>query len=411
MAKGDEKKANERRDQLYDEMQQQRQTHAGGPTPLENEFTPISQDFQNQYQNVADQQQQQHNDLMGGYAEWRDKSITPTVAAINARVPKAFTFDRVNYERDTSTFGKAIEGYTNFADTGGYSSQDIQELRARGISPIRSAYSNAMQGIDRQRALQGGYSPNYTAAAAQMQRELPQQLSDATTNVNAGLADAIRQGKLAGLGGLTGIGGQEGGWKMNAALANQGADLQAQQATEQALSAHDNRKLAAQELLGSSFDRQRSLYGTTPGATATFGNQAQEAYRQRLQLEQLRGQLGSNYVDNQIRLLNPIDTGGKPWWQTAIQVAGAAAPYVAMASSRELKEDIKPVSSKNIMKKFRDLNIYEWKYKGDNERHIGPMAEDFKKVFGRGDGKTINIIDAIGTSLALNKALAEKAHA
>ncbi len=411
MAKGDEKKANQRREELYEDVGRQREQLQSGPTPLEAEYTPISQNFQNQYQNVANQQMQHYTDLMGGYRDWRDKSITPTIAAINARTPRPFTFERVNYERDPETFGRAISGYTDFANTGGYSPQDIQELRARGISPIRAAYGNAMMQLDRQRSLQGGYSPNFTAATAQMQRELPQQLSDATTNVNAQLAEAIRSGKLAGLSGLTGIGGDEGGWKMNAALANQGADLQAQNLTEQALSAKEGRQLQAQQLLGSSLDMERGLYGTSPGAAATFGDQAQRAYQQRLALEQLRGQLGSNYVDNQIRLLQSIDTGGKPWWQTAINVAGAAAPYVAMASSRELKEDIKPVSSKGIMKKFRNLNIYEWKYKGDNERHIGPMAEDFKKVFGRGDGKTINIIDAIGTSLALNKALAEKAYA
>jgi hypothetical protein len=407
MAKGDEKKANQRREELADEQRQANERLQSSQTPLEQEYIPISQNFQNQYQNVADQQMQHYNDIMGGYREWREKSITPTVAAINARAPKPFTFERVNYERDPETFGRAISGYTDFANTGGYSPQDIQELRARGISPIRASYGNAMMQLDRQRSLQGGYSPNFTAATAQMQRELPQQLADATTNVNAQLADAIRQGKLAGLGGLTGIGGQEGGWRMNAALANQGADLRAQELTESALSAHDQRKLAAQELLGSSFDRERGLYGTTPGATATFGNQAQEAYRQRLALEQLRGQLGSNYVDNQIRLLNPIDTGGKPWWQTAINVAGAAAPYVAMAaSSRELKEDIKPVKGKSaskLTKYLKELPLYTWRYKGDSVRHFGPIAEEFKEKLGIGDGKTIHLADVMGLTLAVAK--------
>lgn len=40
-----------------------------------------------------------------------------------------------------------------------------------------------------------------------------------------------------------------------------------------------------------------------------------------------------------------------------------------------------------------------WSYKvgeGDTARHVGPMAEDFQRVTGLGDGKTINIIDAFG---------------
>jgi len=408
MAKGDEKKANEQRQQLYGDLQRQKETHAAGPTPLEAEYTPISQEFMNNYRNVAGQQMQDYSNIMGGYRDWREQSLAPTINAINARVPTQFKADQVSYERDPETMGRAISGYTDFANTGGYSGQDIQELRARGISPIRSAYSNAMQGIDRQRSLQGGYSPNYTAAAAQMQRELPQQLSDATTNVNAGLADAIRQGKLAGLGGLTGIGGTEGGFRMTAQQSNQAANLRAQELTEQGMSAKEARQLAAQELNLRGIDAQRGLYGTSPGATATFGNQVQNAYQQRLTMDQLRSQFGANLTDQQMRLLNPIDTGSKPWWQTAINVAGAAAPYVAMASSRELKENIKPISTKGIMKKFKELPIYEWNYKGDMESHIGPMAEDFKRVFGRGDGKSISFIDAIGTSLAMNKALSER---
>jgi hypothetical protein len=391
MAKGDEKKANQQREDLLTQQQQQNERLQSGPTPLEAEYTPISQNFQNQYQNVANRQMQDYSNIMGSFRDWREKSLTPTISAINAREPTKF-----QYSRDPSTVGRAVSGYTDFADTGGYSPQDIQELRARGISPIRAAYGNSMMQLDRQRSLQGGYSPNYTAATAQMQRELPQQLADATTNVNAGLADAIRQGKLAGLGGLTGIGGMEAPLKMRA-----------DELTEQALAGKEGRQLSAQQLLGSSIDMERGLYGTTPGATATFGNQAQEAYRQRLALEQLRGQLGSNYVDNQIRLLNPIDTGQKPWWQTALQVAGTAAPYVAMAaSSRELKEDIKPVKGRDaskLTKYLKDLPLYTWKYKGDKTKHFGPIAEEFKDIFGIGDGKTIHLADVMGLTLAVAK--------
>lgn len=96
-------------------------------------------------------------------------------------------------------------------------------------------------------------------------------------------------------------------------------------------------------------------------------------------------------------------------WGGLMRGLGTAAGYAGMMiSSRELKEDIKEIDSKDIVNKFKKLRIYEWKYKGDDEKHIGPMAEDFKRVFGKGDGKTISVIDAIGASLAMNKALAEK---
>lgn len=422
MAKGDEKKANEKRDALYADLEQERQQHRSGPTQLEQEMGPITQGYQNRYENVANQQVQHYNDITGLTREWRDKSITPTVAAINARQPSAFTTQNVNYERNPETTGSAITGYQDFANTGGYSGQDIQELRARGISPIRSTYQNAMMQMDRGKALQGGYAPNYMAAQAQMQRELPQQLSDATTNVNAGLADAIRQGKLSGLSGLSGIGSMESGHRMSAALANQSANLRAQEGTEQALSAHDNRKLDAQRLLGSSIDMERSLYGTSPGASAAFGNQAQQAYQQRLALDELRNQRSGSLADLQIRTQQPIDTGGTPWWEKALKVAAVAAPYVAMAastgenktdyspiyqgglnsisSSKDTKEGVTPITDKEVDKGLRELPLFKWRYKGEKTKHMGPIAEDFKKIFGVGDGKTLHLADVMGVTLA-----------
>jgi hypothetical protein len=36
------------------------------------------------------------------------------------------------------------------------------------------------------------------------------------------------------------------------------------------------------------------------------------------------------------------------------------------------------------------------------------MAQDFKRIFGRGDGKTISLTDVLGTTLALNTAIAKR---
>lgn len=94
------------------------------------------------------------------------------------------------------------------ATTGGYSDEDMANLRARSVSPIRAAYSAANRDVDRQRSLQGGYSPNYTAAKAKMAREQSYAMSDAMTNVEGGLAESKRQGRLAGLQGLLTLRGQ-----------------------------------------------------------------------------------------------------------------------------------------------------------------------------------------------------------
>lgn len=91
----------------------------------------------------------------------------------------------------------AIAMIRSLAESGGYSEQDKSELRARDVSPIRSVYANAQQGLDRTRALQGGYSPNHTAATSKLARELSDRIAGQTTNVNADIADKVAQGKMA----------------------------------------------------------------------------------------------------------------------------------------------------------------------------------------------------------------------
>lgn len=62
-------------------------------------------------------------------------------------------------------------------------------------------------------------------------------------------------------------------------------------------------------------------------------------------------------------------------------------------SAEALKESIvKPRSALDILSA---LAIREWSYIGDKVRHIGPMAEQWKKITGLGDGKTIFLGDVL----------------
>jgi len=96
----------------------------------------------------------------------------------------------------------ASQGYRDIASTGGVSSQDQQNLRARAFSPIKAAYSNAMMNINRQKGLQGGYSPNYGALQAKLARDQSQSMSDASNNINTDLSQMILGNKMKGLEGL-----------------------------------------------------------------------------------------------------------------------------------------------------------------------------------------------------------------
>lgn len=300
---------------------QQRYQTTTTPTPTENEFVPFSQQMNNNYQTAVARNTEDYGNIMGAYQKFRENLGSPT----------KFSFQNVSAPRPAElgeSYGilrEALPGYREFASTGGYSPTDIQELRARGVSPIRSAYGNTMMQLDRARALGGASgTPNYIAALSRAQRELPEQLASATTDVNAKLAEDIRQGRLAGLAGIRGVGGDmgqlssaEAGRQLQANLANAENDLRAQQLTEGSRQSMFGNQLA-------SIGGQASLYGTTPGMSSMFGNQALNSYQLRSGMENARNQFGLGLIDAQ---LQGNAQRGQPWWQQALGVAGTVAPF------------------------------------------------------------------------------------
>lgn len=321
-----EPKTNDRLNRPADQANTWYNELRGNQTPLEKEYIPQSQEMWNTYMTGKGQNLQDYSNIMGGYGNF--------MSDMSKQGPTKFGFERVSNERPKEldeSYGylrETMPGYRDFAQTGGYSPTDVQELRARGMSPIRSAYGNTMMELNRSRALGGaGGAPNYIAAASKAQRELPGQMADAMTTVNAELANSIRQGKLAGLSGMAGVGstmggmaGQDAGRSLQAAMANQNADLQAQQLSEQSL-----QSLRQNQLEG--LRGQTSLYGTTPGMASTFGNQALSAYQNRINLEQQRNNLGLGLLDTQVRAYGQQQPT-EPWWKQALNAAGSVIPFL-----------------------------------------------------------------------------------
>lgn len=59
--------------------------------------------------------------------------------------------------------------------------------------------------------------------------------------------------------------------------------------------------------------------------------------------------------------------------------------------------------------KAMDIDEYDYKPgKGDGGHHVGPMAQDFKRETGLGNGREISIQDAIGVTMGAVKELAQK---
>ena len=84
---------------------------------------------------------------------------------------------------------------------------------------------------------------------------------------------------------------------------------------------------------------------------------------------------------------------------------------VNIASDRNLKENIQSISAKDILATVIALPMNVWNYKQDSGKvkHIGPMAQDFKRLFNVGqDDKTISTTDASGAAIAAIQGLNQK---
>jgi hypothetical protein len=77
-------------------------------------------------------------------------------------------------------------------------------------------------------------------------------------------------------------------------------------------------------------------------------------------------------------------------------------------SDSNKKENFSLVNSTKILNTVCRMNIMRWNYKGESEniQHIGPMAQDFYRLFHLGnDSLSISTIDPSGIALVAIKAL------
>ena len=71
------------------------------------------------------------------------------------------------------------------------------------------------------------------------------------------------------------------------------------------------------------------------------------------------------------------------------------------ASDRNKKENFQSLNENDLLARIDLLPVTRWNYKGLHEQHIGPLAQDFYRLFRLGhDNKTISTIDPAGIALA-----------
>lgn len=249
-----------------------------------NDFIRSSnQDFKNRYDDAVPMQMQDYRDIMDSYKSYLGG--LPGGASGNNRVSAR----EVSYNR-TPEMQHALSGYGEFADTGGFSEDDKTNLRSRALSPVQTVYNNLRNEMERRKNIQGGYSPNFNAAAAKMGRGTAQQMSDILQGTNATIAEMVQKGRLSGLGGLGQLATADTGFGQDAQLANQRAFLEADLANQR-MSAYDPRLQA----LGG----MQSLFGTRPGMAGLFGDQMLASQDQMLTGQGYQNQIGQMGIQGQ----------------------------------------------------------------------------------------------------------------
>ena len=122
------------------------------------------------------------------------------------------------------------------------------------------------------------------------------------------------------------------------------------------------------------------------------------------------GVVNNNYAQQSAnaRQASANSASSSPWGAIG-QIGGAAA--TAIFSDEDLKEDRSPADGESILASFREMPVDDYRYTDEAqeafqlpERRTGTMAQDYAEHFG-GDGKVIDMGDALGKLMAAMKAL------
>jgi len=126
------------------------------------------------------------------------------------------------------------------------------------------------------------------------------------------------------------------------------------------------------------------------------------------------GRLGLNRDDDDGGINHPIHVGTDGSNGNGAHLT--AGGVWTNASSRMKKEGFQPLDGEALLNKVASMPVESWQYKGTDERHIGPVAEDFVAAFdvgttidgGKRDDEHLSYGDVAGVALASVQALLEK---
>lgn len=188
------------------------------------------------------------------------------------------------------------------------------------------------------------------------------------------------------------------GWAKKMDVANVGRNLPSSQATSAGIAlnagnAATTNAAAPTTMANQNAAQQMAGFNTTVGANQAAGN---------LYLGQFGAQMSGYNAQQQADAAK---------WSGIGNLVGSGIGAYAALSSKKLKHKMEKVSEEVVLKGLKKLPVEKWDYKkgvADEKTHIGAYAEDFAEIFGVGDGKTINLIDAIGVNMLAIKGLSKQ---
>ncbi len=241
--------------------------------PVQKKQNPLEEMYKIYNQSV-EQQAGDYDEIKGMFRNIYNDSDPNSDRSLSSKF-KPYIPSLADYSQTEDT-KRALANLQELTQSGGLSAGDQQNLRARGISPIRSMYATAQRDLNRQRNLSGGYSPNYGAVTAKMTRDMSSMIADQTDKVNAQIAEMVQTGKLQTAPQYARAAADEAGRKSSYDLSNRDAKNDA--ARFNAQGTFDAARQDRGERLGAA-QGMRDLYGTTPALVNTYGNQSMETAR------------------------------------------------------------------------------------------------------------------------------------
>ena len=178
------------------------------------------------------------------------------------------------------------------------------------------------------------------------------------------------------------------------------------------------------------FDRTRNEAYEAAARDATLAGTQTGISQRQAEFNQLAALLGGQQVNptapidvtgpfqsqyqGQLNAVNSANAAGAAQNSQRTAAAGATAGLLAellplmMACSRDFKENNETIDHDKTLDGINSISVEAWTYKGDDQKHIGPYADEFRKAFGIGSDFVIDPIDAFGVCLSAIKALTKR---